>query len=174
MIKSFKSIQGEKVRHFHTGESLALLSWPIIDPDTGVIEAFWVKPLTLAMRNGIILTSNILAFKKNVYIRSDEVIVNPAEVIRIASILDDGRQFLNAHVQSEKGRQYGRIYDLCFSTETYVLRQIYCKKFFLGALSYDRRSFPYERILKVLPKKVIIDDDTTKKEKVVEAPAELA
>ncbi len=174
MIKDILSLRGEKVLHFETGEILALLNWPIIDPDTGIIEAFWVKPLTLTARNAILLTSNILAFKKNVYIKSDKMICDPTEVLRIAAILDEGREFLYASVQNEKQKDYGRVYNLSFSTETYVIRQIYSKKSFLGIFPYAQRIFPYERILKVLPRVIIIDDNNTKKEEVVEAPVELA
>lgn len=174
MIKDILSIKGEQVIHFETGECLALLNWPIIDPDAGIIRAFWVKPLTLDLSNGIILTSDILAFKKKLYIRSDKVICNPAEVIRIASILDDRRTFLFATVQNEKGKKYGWVYNLSFSTETYVLRQIYSQRTIMGLFNFNRRIFPYERVLNVLPETVIIEDDNTKKDKVVEAPVELA
>ena len=174
MIKDILSIKGEKVVHFDTGDTLAFLNFPIFNPDTGVIEAFWVKPLTVAMKDGIILTADILAFKKKVYIKSDKVICNPAEVLRIASILDEARPFLYAVAQNEKGKRYGRVYNLSFSTETYVLRILYTQKTLLGLFAYDQRVFPYERVLRVLPKIVIIDDEGAKKEKVVEAPAEPA
>lgn len=174
MIKDVLSIRGEKVVHFETGECLALLNLPIVHPDTGVVEAFWVKPLELPLKNAIILASDIIDFKKSIYIRSEDVIHDPAEIIKIATLLDEKRDFLYAMVQNEKGKRYGRIYNLSFSTETYVLRQIYTKRIAVGLFSFDFRVFPYERVLKVLPQVVIIDDEVTKKEKVIEAPVELA
>lgn len=166
MIKDVLSIRGSKIMHVETGECLALLNYPILNPDTGVIQAFWVKPITLPLKDAILLTSDILAFKKNLYIKSDKVLSDPAEIIRVASLLEDGRGFLNSSVQNEKGKKYGTVYNFTFSTETYVLRQFYTKKSILGLISFDFRVFPQERILKVLPEAVIIEDETTKKEKV--------
>lgn len=174
MIKNIRSIKGEKIIHFETGEALGILNLPIIDPDTGVIEAFWIKPLTLPLKNAIILTSDILAFKKNIYVESEKSITIPEQILKISSILDDGRQFLFSPLKNEKGKSYGSIYNLSFSTETYVIRQLFSKRSLLRLISLGEWIFPYERVIKVLPKVVIIDDDTTKKEKVLSGPAELA
>lgn len=153
---------------------MGLLNFPIIDPDTGVIEAFWVKPLTLALRDAILMTTDILAFKKNIYIKSDKVLAEPADVVRIATILDDGRQFLNKAVRNEKGKKYGSVYNLTFSTETYVMRQLYVRRSILGLFSWGHTIFPYERVLKVLLEAVVIEDSTSKKEKVPDGSVEPA
>lgn len=174
MIRDILSLRGAKILHFDTGECLALLNWPIIDPDTGVIEAFWVKPLTIVQSDAILLTSDILQFKKNLYVKSDKVFCNPVEVIRIAAILDQKREFLFAPVQSEKGRRHGRVYNLSFSTETYVLRQLYTGRKLFGLIPFMTKIFPYERVLKVLPSYIVIEDNSTKTEEVVPDSAEPA
>ncbi len=175
MIKTIYSIRGAKVVHQDTGETLALLNLPIIDPDTGVIEAFWVKPLTLMENDAVLTTSNILSFKKNLYIASNNVLAEAADLVRIATILEDGRLILGARVESESGYFYGRVYNLSFSTETYLLKQLHVQRAFLF-FGFNRRLFPYDRIVKVLADKIIINDDSRVEvdEKVPSIPAELA
>lgn len=164
MIRDILSLRGSKILQFDTGECLAFLNWPIINPDTGIIEAFWVKPLAIAEKDAIVLTSDILEFKKNLYVHSEKVLCSPADVIRITAILDEKREILYAGVQNEKGKRYGKVYNLSFSTETYVTKQLYVRKKFLSLISFGSTIFPYERILKVLPGYIIINDDATKKE----------
>lgn len=173
MIKEVRSIIGLKVLHFDTGEPVALLNAPIINPDTGVIEAFWVKPLTISMADAVIQVSDITEFKKHVYVKSEQVIADPADIIRLSDILTEKRWFMNAPVRSEAGHGYGRVADIAFDTSTYMLRQIYVQKFLLGLFPFDRRIFAWERILKVLPDAIVIDDSSDAKETVVSdaAPA---
>ena len=165
MIVETNKILGAKVQQEDTGETLALLNLPIIDPDTGVVEAFWVKPAALAIDDAILQTSNILSFKKNIYIKDVNVIAEPQDVLRIADILEDGRLFTGSVVKNESGKRYGKVNSVSFSTDTYVLKNIYTSR----ALGLDKRVFPYERVVKVLPGEVIIDDDTTGKETVKNA-----
>lgn len=174
MIKDMKSLVGSKVLHFDSGELLASLNLPIINPDTGVVEAFWVKPFTVALKNAVIQVGDIVEFKKHVYVKSEKVIADPADIIRLSEILSEGRWFLNAPVRNEAGRNYGRVKDLSFSTDTYVLKQIVVQKTLLGLFPGDRRVFGWERILKVLPDEIIIDDSSEQKERATNKAAEPA
>jgi len=174
MMKDIKTIVGTKIVHEETGDTLGFLNLPIINPDTGVIEAFWVKPASITIGASILQTSDILSFKKNIYIRSRDRITDPSDVIRITEILDDGRRFMGSSVKSEKGNVYGHVYNVTFSTETYVIRQIYAKRSVLGLLNYKRRIFAYDSVIKVLPGEIIINDDSSVKKGVIDTSAQMA
>ena len=166
MIREVKSLVGAKVLEFDSGDLLALLDLPIVNPDTGVLEAFWVRPMNLPVSHAVIQVGDIVEFKKNIYIKSENVIADPADIIRLSEILSEGRVFLNARVMNESGKYYGRLADISFDTDTYMLKRIEVRKTFLF-LAYDRRIFAWERILKVLPEKVIIDDRNEQKEAII-------
>lgn len=166
MIREAKSLVGAKVLEFDSGDLLALLDLPIVNPDTGVLEAFWVRPMNLPVSHAVVQVADILEFKKNIYIRSENVMADPADVIRLNEILSEGRDFLNARVMNESGKYYGKLVDLSFDTETYMLKQIDVRKTFLF-FAYDRRIFAWGRILRVLPEKIIIDDRTEQKEAII-------
>ncbi len=77
MIKFFSEIVGTPILDHSTGGLLGLIKDMIIDPDTGKIEAFWVKPATVPIVDGVIQVKSILEWKKNVYIKSDRDIAEP-------------------------------------------------------------------------------------------------
>jgi len=174
MIREFKSLVGAKVVEFDSGDLLAIMTGIIIDPDSGMVEAFWVKPTTLPYKTAILKTRDILEFKKNLYIRSDKVLAQAEDVIRINEILDDGRTFLGNLVQNEVGHTYGRCDNLSFDTDTNALKQIHCRKSILGVINLDQRIFPYESIIKVLPDMILVKDDATKKDTVIVTTPETA
>jgi len=155
---------GSKVLDFDTGEPLAILNFPIVNPDAGVIEAFWVKPLNIGMANAVVQVGNIVKFKKNIYIKSENVIADPSDIIRLSEMLSEKRRFINAPVRNEAGDGYGKVVDLSFDTETYMVKQIYVEKTVLGLIPTDRRIFGWDRIIEVLEDGIIIDDSSEEKE----------
>jgi len=173
-MKDFKSMIGARVLEFDSGNLLAMVSGIIVDPDSGMVEAFWVKPLTLPIRNAILKTSDILEFKKNLYIRSDKVLAEAEDVIRIHEILEDGRVFLGNNVRGEDGASYGRCINLSFDVQTYAIKQIYSKRTFLGLIPLDERIFSYNHIIRVLPEMILVSDDSTKKEALMATTPEAA
>ena len=165
---------GTKVLEFDSGDLLGMVSGIVIDPDSGMVEAFWVRPATIPVRSAILRTSDILELKKNLYIKSDQVLAQAEDVIRVNEIIEDGRKFLGSLVQNEGGDSYGRCDDLSFDTETYALKQIHSRKSFLGLITLDERLFSYENIIKVLPGQILISDDAKEKEGVIVTTPEAA
>lgn len=174
MIRDFKSMVGAKVLEQDSGDLLAMVNGIVVNPDSGMVEAFWVKPATIPVKNAILKTSDILDFKKNLYIRSDKVLAQADDVIRISEILEDGRQFIGSRVQNEAGDSYGVCDSLSFDTDTYALKQISSRKSILGLMTLDERIFSYENIIKVLPDIVLVKDDATQKETVIVTTPEAA
>jgi len=174
MIKDFKSLVGAKILEYSSGQVLGLVSGVVIHPDTGVVEAFWVKPLTLPIKSAVLKASDVLEFKKHLYIKDDRVLAQANDIIRINEILDDGREFLGANVVSETGAPYGKCTNLTFDTVTYLLKQIYVQRVFLSLYVLDERIFSYGDIIRVLPGEIIVNDDIGKKETLLGTTPEAA
>ena len=169
MIKDYKSIIGIPILNFNDGNPLAILKDVIIDPDTGKIEAFWVKPLTIFASNAVIQSQDIVEWKKNIYIKNDSVITDPADIIKISDILSKATYIIENRVQNEEGELYGKVYNIDFDTKTYYLKQIYVQQSILGLINFSKRIFPFDSIIEVLPEVIIVSDKATKKEKVIES-----
>lgn len=174
MIRDYKSVLGAKVLEFDSGDLLAMINGIIVNPDTGMVEAFWVKSATLPVKNAVLRISDIVEFKKNIYINSDKVLAQAEDVIRISEVLEDGRTFVDNAVQSEAGESYGTCVNLTFDTKTYALKQIHSRRSILGLITLDERIFSYDNILKVLPEMILVEDVVTKKETVMATTPEAA
>lgn len=161
MIKSFSSIVGVNVIDQASGRVLGSILGSIVNPDTGNIEAFWVKS---NVKNSIILSSGIAEIKKNIYAVSENSVIPYSDVIRINEILKEGRFFLRNSVQSESGENYGRLYDFTFDTQHLAVRSIYVRRSFLGLAYYRKRIFDADRIIRIESYAVIIDDESRKQE----------
>ncbi len=87
MTKEYRSIIGTPVFHFDDGSLLAIIKDIIIDPDTGKVEAFWVKPMALPLKHAVLQSQDIVEWKKNVYVKDDSAIAEAGEIIRIVDLL---------------------------------------------------------------------------------------
>jgi sporulation protein YlmC with PRC-barrel domain len=168
MIKHYSSIIGTPVLNFDDGSLLAVIEDIIVDPETGKIEAFWVKPLTLAISDAIIQSQDIVEWKKNVYVKNESFISDPAEIIKISEILAKKVYLIGNKVKNQKGKNYGKVYDLDFSCDTFYVRQIYARRSVFGIFKYESRIFSFDSIIEITDKAIIIDDETTKKREVIE------
>lgn len=164
MIVEYLNIIGTPILGHESGDLIALLKDLIIDPDTGKIEGIWVKPLTLPMSEGVILAQDLIEWKKNIYIRGEQVISEADDIIRITEILEKNAFFIGNRVENQAGEILGKVYSLDFDTRKLYLQNLYIQKSFL-ILAWNQRMIPYDAILEVLPKVIIINDKQKKKAK---------
>lgn len=169
MIKTYRQIIGTPIVRQEDGAILALIQDIIIHPDTGKIEAFWVKALALPIPNAIIQTESILEWKKNIYIKDEREIADPEDIIKVSEILSRNTLFIRNQVKNEAGKIYGKIYDLDFNVDKLYLRNLYVQKSFLG-FKFEQHIFHHDNIIKVLPEYILVKDIEEKKVK-AEEPA---
>jgi len=169
MIIAYNKVIGTLVLRHEDGEVVALIKDVIIHPDTGRIEGFWARPLTLPIKNAVIQSDTILEWKKNIYIRHEEEIAEPEDIIKISEILSRNTLFIGNQVKNEAQEVLGTVYDLDFDTSKLYLRNLYVQKSFLG-FKYGQRVFNYDNIIKILPEYILVKDIKDKKVK-AEEPA---
>jgi sporulation protein YlmC with PRC-barrel domain len=165
MIQTYSQIVGTFVIREEDGQIIALINDIIINPDTGKIEAFWVKPVTMPFSNAIIKSESIIKWGKKIHIQGEGDIAEAEDVIKISEILAQNIYFIGNIVKNEAGATLGKVYDLDFDTEKLYLRQIYSEKRFL-IFSYNQRIFSYNAILKATPDHILVKDVEEKKVKV--------
>ncbi len=162
MIQKFNKIVGKPVVSSENGTLLAMIQDIIIHPDTGKIEGFWVKPLTLPIKNGILQSDAILDWKKNVYIRDNREIAEPDEIIKISEILLRETYFIGNLVKNESDEILGKVVDIDFDSKKLYLKNLYIEKSFLG-FSRNQRIISYDSIIKVMPEYILVKDIQDKK-----------
>jgi sporulation protein YlmC with PRC-barrel domain len=168
-MRSYRQIIGAPVVGYEDGAVLGMIYDMVIHPDTGRIEALWVKPLTVPIKSAIILSDSILEWKKNVYIKDEREIVEAEDIIKITEILNRNTFFVGNIVKNESSEKLGRVYDVTFDTAKLYLKDIYTEKSILGLFKYSPRIFSYDSIIKVLPEYILVKDLDAKKVQVIES-----
>ncbi|MBI5421844.1 PRC-barrel domain-containing protein [Candidatus Peregrinibacteria bacterium] len=164
MIHQRGKIIGTPVLGFADGQPLGIVEDVIIHPDTGKVEALWVKPLTLPYAHAVLPVEGILSWKKHLYVSGEGALSEPDEVIRIAETLSRKEGFVGNRVRNESGKGFGRVYDLDFDTRNMTLRYLFVDKSFLG-FRFQRRFFHYDSVVQVLPDAIVVKDEEIKVEK---------
>lgn len=154
-----KNTTGKKVLIESSGKLVALLNLPIINPSTGVIEAFWVKTGLPGLHDAIIKTEDIRAFKKNIYIESELKIQDPGQILKIAQILEQNKPYFGQKVLGVNQKSYGLLWNISFSSETLIIKQLFTKKL----LGLKKHVFSAKLISEVTQESILINDDNTQK-----------
>jgi len=161
MIRQYSKIIGTHVLSHAEGDRLATVEDLIIHPDTGKVEGFWVKPMTLPLSHAVLPWEGVVAWKRNLYVKNDQSFAEPEEVIRIADILLKKTYFVGNKVKTESGMPLGKVFDLDFDDRKMFLRYLFVRK----SLSLFRptiRFIPYDSIIQVLPEVIVVKDEEEK------------
>lgn len=167
MIREYRQIIGTPVLQQDDGNPLAVLNDIIIDPDSGKVMAFWVKPVNIPLSNAIIETDSILEWKKNIYLQDERQIMDPSDIIRISEVLERNTLFIGNRVQNKEGVKLGTVTNLTFDDRNFHLKQIMSHKIFL-LFTYQPRLFDYRAIISVNPDHIVVKDREEKKEETKE------
>ena len=168
MIKNYQSIIGTRIVRQQDRFLVGLIKDIIINPDTGKVEGFWLKSITNPLGDKVLQTQDILEWKNNIYIHDEHIISDPNDLLRIVDVLERETFVVENHVIGESDISYGSVYDLDFETDIYQINNIYCHKTIFGLFSHARSVFSYKNIVEILPEKILVKDDSTEKEIIIE------
>jgi uncharacterized protein YrrD len=133
----------------------------IISPDNGKVLGFKVlKSNTKAQT--ILASSDILEIDPTkVVIASLNSLSRPEEVIRIHQVLSSHIHWLGLSVETENKKKLGKLEDISFERNTFTIKNIYVVCSLLKS-NLLHKIIPATKIVKVMPKKIIIEDDHLK------------
>ncbi len=127
------SVLGTPVVDDQTQQFVGLLSDPLIHPDTGKIEGFFVHSAVPDLPSNVFLqTSDIIAWGTNVHVSSIDRLCPPDELVRLQSFFRDPRPFLGQHIRIEDSKRLlGTCSDVQFDTRHCMVEWIFPRRFFI-------------------------------------------
>jgi uncharacterized protein YrrD len=141
------AIEGSN-RPLHTVKDL------ILDPDRGDLLAFVVD----INKNLIVMPSDVLHWSAALVINGMDAIIEAEDVIRVNSVLEDGRGYIESKVETESGEHLGKVFDLTIDDKNDKIRNLYVAKGFLGLVRYQARIIPVDQIIEILEDKIMVKD----------------
>jgi uncharacterized protein YrrD len=136
-----------------TQEVVALLGDPVLDPDTGVIQGFFV---TGTFPRGMLFLQvvDIVGWGMQVHIRSADRLAPPEEIIRLRRLFEERRTILGQPIRTRQSNNVlGTCGDVQFNTHHFTLEWLFPRRFFLY-----RQPVPANEIVEVTDEAVWVND----------------
>ena len=149
-----------------TLEQLGLVSGILIDPDKGKIEGFFLTVEHFMHKEQRFLSIlDILRWSKRVYVRDEEALSPPEDLIRLQPLLHEPRTILGQPIRTESGDSVGTCKDVQFTTNHFLVDWIFPRGWFRWGTPISAHDIVEVR------KDAIIIRDMSVPEKPAEEPA---
>ncbi len=136
-----------------TGDVLGVLSGMVLQPDTGVVEGFFVRMHGWSANEQFLIAHDILHWGTRITIRHRNVLSSVDDLVRVQTLLTENRPVLGQTIVTENGRALGRCVDVQFSTESFRLEWLFPRRWFRWGVA-----IPASQILEVKPEAIVVKD----------------
>lgn len=158
MLKLIGSIKELPVLSLRTGQPVAYLQSPIINPNNLFIEGWYVRD----SRNNdllVLLPKDVREVINQGFIVDDhEVLSTPNELIRLKDIIKLKFDPIRLKVTSEAGKNYGKVNDFAFETTSFYIVKIYSSQALIKSLSGGPLSIDRSQIIEITNRRIVIED----------------
>jgi len=112
-------------------DDLGHVSGILINPDLGKIEGFFVAVSSFFRTHELFLSvQDILHVGTRIRIRHPESLSPVEDVMRLATLLGDGRNVIGHVIVTGSGKMNGKCVDIQFETKTFHLEWLFPKRWF--------------------------------------------
>ncbi len=141
----------------HTHETIAFLLQPLIEPDSGVIEGFFVQVPGGFFSTELSFLSclDIVRWGTTVHVRSVDAVGPLEDFLRAKPIYEEERPLLGNRIRTENGRSVGRCADIQFNTKLFTCEWIFPRRWWLRW----GRPIPLNQVIEVRRDAIIIRDE---------------
>ena len=150
----YSACHGTHIVDDGTDESVAQLQFPLLHPDLGTVEGFYVK-IPHFLRSEVLFLSSvdIIHWGAHIRIRDADVLAPLEDRVRLQALVEEGRTILGQKMLSESGAYLGRCLDIQFNTKTFMLEWLFPRKLFRWGTA-----MPVSAIVEVKKEAVILRD----------------
>ena len=150
------------VMSLRSGRPIANLLGPIINPNNLFIEAWYVKD-SQSGQQLILLSKDIREVMGRGFIVDDhDVLSEESDLIRLKNIIKLEFPLLGLKVTSESKKNYGKVVDYAFETESFIIKKIYSGQPLIRSISGGNLSIDRTQIIEITNRRIIIEDPTIK------------
>lgn len=153
----FSTVEGLPVVEEAAGEEIATISGPLIQPDTGKIEGFFVRvPTFFRSEESFLSVVDIAHWGTRVRVRSPEVLSPLEELVRLEALAAENRPVLHQKIVTESGTPLGICKDIQFDTIGFYVEYLFPRR--LGRWG---TAIPVTSIVIVKPEEIVVRDAVT-------------
>jgi len=150
-----------------TGQPLAKLGVPIIDPHNLKIVAFYVSGSMVDFTPAVLFSEDIREFGDvGAIVDSSDNILSPEGMVRLGEVISYGFMLDGIHVVDEQGRKLGRVQNYTLDPESFLIEQLYLKPTMMKSFSVAHLTVSRSQIVAIDNQKITVKTPTVKEKAV--------
>lgn len=155
----FSAVYNLPVNSLREGQTVGQVAEALINPDSGRVLGFKLAKTSVKNRH-ILSVVDIRGIDPTMILIDDsQVLATEAEVIKISEILARKIKWLGLRVETDLGRNLGKLEDFAFDLQNFSVTRIYASGGILReTFTTEGMIIPADKIIEVTPKKIIVED----------------
>ena len=158
---------GASVMSLQTGQPLARLSAPIINPHNLKIVAFYVTGPMVDFTPAVLFSEDIREFgEMGAIVDSSDNILSPEGMVRLGEVISYGFTLDGIHVVDEQNHRLGRVENYTLNPEDFMIQQLYLKPTLMKSLAVAHLTINRSQIVAIDNDKITVKTPTVREKAV--------
>lgn len=154
---------GHPVMSLQTGQPLAVLDAPIVNPENLKIVAFYVSGPLLDFNPAVLFAEDIREFGEvGAIVDSSDNIMSPEGMVRLKQVINSGFELFGINVVEENGRKLGKVENYTLNPENFEIQQLYLKPTLMKSLSIAHLTVSRQQIIEIDNHKIVVKMPTVR------------
>jgi len=154
MLIQASTIIGLPIAAMDTESKVGKIENIVVDPDSGELVGFFVKPLGMFARNKVLSALDVIDIDKNgMVVKSEESLVDLSEIVKMEQIIKKNIKIIGQKAITESKKYLGKVNDLLIDTESALVL-----KYYIGDI-LENRIIPNDKLIKITQNALIFSDD---------------
>lgn len=163
MLITIERMLNQPVMSLQTGQPLATIDTPIINPNNLKIVAFYVSGPMVDFSPAVLFAEDIREFgDMGAIVDSSDNIMSPEGMVRLNEVIDYQFQLPGIPVIDENRRKLGKVESYVINPEDLRIQQLYLKPTLAKSLSIAHLTISRDQIIEVDNDKIIVKSPTVR------------
>ncbi len=156
-------MRSQPVMSLQTGQQLATIGDPIVNPRNLKIVAFYVSGPLVDYTPAVLFTEDIREFGDiGVIVDSAENIMSPEGMVRLGEVISYNFTLDGIQVYDDRKRKLGRVENYTLDPEIFDVQQLYLKPTLMQSLSISSLTVNRSQIIDVSNDRIVVKTPTVK------------
>lgn len=161
MLVGINHLIGAPVMSLQTGQPLARLDSPIINPRNLRIVAFYVSGPKVDFKPAVVFTDDIREFGEiGAIVDSSDNILSPEGMVRLLEVINYNFLLTGLPVSDDHRQKIGKVDSFTVDPVNFMIRQLYVKPTLLQRFLVANVVINRQQIIKIEPKRIIVKAPT--------------
>ena len=171
MLILSERLQKAPIMSLQTGDQIAVLSDPIIDPRRLHIVAFYCEGPGLNQNQSVLHTADVREFSElGLIVNNSEDIMSPDDLVRLQEVLDFKFKLLDAKVIDTVKNKLGKVINFAVDPHTFYIQKLYIKPPLLHSLNDAELVVDRTQIVEVNSDHIVVKAPTVEEKEKAKIP----